>query len=99
MLFCKKKISLLLITSTLVIPTSYFNFSCAINAKNAQLLEQSICITALEDNTTIKLELNGNYQPNLQFTYFGKWEKYMYDEPFSINKNQILYLRGLNESG
>lgn len=102
----RKKIFSLFTISSSVFLSGCFNFSCAVGATNngggsdQKILNNSIAITALEDNTTVEVKLNGNCRPDLWYSYFGDhWDSYKYDKPFTLNKNQILYLRGMNENG
>lgn len=67
----RKKIFSLFTISSSVFLSGCFNFSCAIGATNngggsdQKILNNSIAITALEDNTTVEVKLNGNCRPDL----------------------------------
>lgn len=96
-----KKIFNFLILPIAIFSSSCFNFSCTEQKKDSKpSSDKFVAITPLEDDTTINLELNGNCQPDLQISYTGEhWDKYNFDKPISLNKNQILYLRGSNKDG
>lgn len=97
-----KKIFNFSILPIAIFSSSCFNFSCTEQKKDSSepSSDKFVAITPLEDNTTINLELNGNCQPDLQISYTGvHWDKYSFDKPISLNKNQILYMRGSNKDG